>query len=109
MSFAVAGLRVPGVVIENPECVSKTFPGFFDRLADLATPFEVVVANLYSDLLVSHAPQLEAALGPSGWLCVSGLNATREEAVTDAFSAVGLRVSSRSARGVWRALVLERG
>ena len=36
MSFAVAGLRVPGVVIENPECVSKTFPGFFDRLADLA-------------------------------------------------------------------------
>jgi len=36
MSFAVAGLRVPGVVIENPECVSKTFPGFFDRLAELA-------------------------------------------------------------------------
>jgi 3-phosphoshikimate 1-carboxyvinyltransferase len=36
MAFAVAGLRVPGVVIANPACVSKSFPGFwdlFDRLA----------------------------------------------------------------------------
>jgi 3-phosphoshikimate 1-carboxyvinyltransferase len=32
MSFAVAGLRAAGIVIENPGCVSKTFPDFFDRL-----------------------------------------------------------------------------
>lgn len=30
MSFALAGLRLPGVAIVNPACVSKTFPGFFD-------------------------------------------------------------------------------
>lgn len=30
MSFALAGLRVEGVQIANPGCVSKTFPGFFD-------------------------------------------------------------------------------
>ncbi len=36
MSFAVAGLRAPGIVIENPGCVAKTFPEFFDRLEDLA-------------------------------------------------------------------------
>ena len=35
MSFAVAGLRVPGMVIENPDCVAKTFPDFFDRLKAL--------------------------------------------------------------------------
>jgi 3-phosphoshikimate 1-carboxyvinyltransferase len=35
MSFAVAGLRVPGIVIENPDCVGKTFPGFWDRLETL--------------------------------------------------------------------------
>ncbi len=29
MSFALAGLRVPGVVILDPACVSKTWPGFF--------------------------------------------------------------------------------
>ena len=37
MSFAVAGLAVDGIVIENPECVSKTFPAFFDELRLLST------------------------------------------------------------------------
>ena len=30
MSFAVAGLRIEGVEIENPQCVNKTFPEFFE-------------------------------------------------------------------------------
>jgi 3-phosphoshikimate 1-carboxyvinyltransferase len=38
MSFALVGLRVPGVVIEDPGCVAKTFPGFFDALDDLRGP-----------------------------------------------------------------------
>lgn len=29
MSFAVAGLKVPGVRIQNPDCVKKSFPGFW--------------------------------------------------------------------------------
>jgi 3-phosphoshikimate 1-carboxyvinyltransferase len=32
MSFALAGLRIPGVVIGDPECVSKTWPEYFDVL-----------------------------------------------------------------------------
>lgn len=32
MSFALAGLACPGLVINDPECCSKTFPDFFDRL-----------------------------------------------------------------------------
>jgi 3-phosphoshikimate 1-carboxyvinyltransferase len=35
MSFAIAGLRIPGVKIENPRCVDKTYPGFFSDLANL--------------------------------------------------------------------------
>jgi 3-phosphoshikimate 1-carboxyvinyltransferase len=31
MSFAVAGLKIPGVQILNPSCVEKSFPDFFDR------------------------------------------------------------------------------
>ncbi|MCP4248316.1 MAG: 3-phosphoshikimate 1-carboxyvinyltransferase [bacterium] len=31
MSFALAGLAVEGIVINDPGCVSKTFPDFFDR------------------------------------------------------------------------------
>ncbi len=30
MAFAVAGLKVPGMQIENPTCVGKSFPGFWD-------------------------------------------------------------------------------
>jgi 3-phosphoshikimate 1-carboxyvinyltransferase len=30
MSFSLAGLRVPGVVIRDPGCVSKTWPRYFD-------------------------------------------------------------------------------
>ena len=32
MSFAVLGLRAPGIVIDDPDCVAKTFPDFFERL-----------------------------------------------------------------------------
>jgi 3-phosphoshikimate 1-carboxyvinyltransferase len=35
MSFAMAGLRVPGVVILDPGCVSKTWPGYFEAFAAL--------------------------------------------------------------------------
>ena len=30
--FALAGLRVPGVVIRDPRCVAKTWPGYFSAL-----------------------------------------------------------------------------
>jgi 3-phosphoshikimate 1-carboxyvinyltransferase len=30
MSFAVAGLKVPGVIIHDPGCVAKSFPDFWD-------------------------------------------------------------------------------
>ena len=29
MSFAIAGLKIPGVKIKNPKCVAKSFPEFF--------------------------------------------------------------------------------
>jgi 3-phosphoshikimate 1-carboxyvinyltransferase len=32
MSFALAATRIAGVVIENPECVNKTYPHYFDDL-----------------------------------------------------------------------------
>jgi 3-phosphoshikimate 1-carboxyvinyltransferase len=35
MAFALIGLRLPGVSIENPGCVAKTFPDFFQVLESL--------------------------------------------------------------------------
>ncbi len=36
MSFALIGLRVAGVVIDNPSCVAKTFPNYWQVLESLA-------------------------------------------------------------------------
>jgi 3-phosphoshikimate 1-carboxyvinyltransferase len=35
MAFSLVGLRVPGIEIVDPGCVSKTWPAFFDVLASL--------------------------------------------------------------------------
>ena len=35
MAFSLIGLRAEGITIENPSCVSKTFPGFFEVLKTL--------------------------------------------------------------------------
>ena len=38
MSFALAGLRVPGIHIADPGCVAKTFPGYWRLLEELRSP-----------------------------------------------------------------------
>ncbi len=35
MAFSLAGLRIPGIKIQDPGCVNKTFPDFFDRFLNL--------------------------------------------------------------------------
>ena len=35
MSLSLAGLKIPGVIIQNPQCVTKTFPDFFDQFLPL--------------------------------------------------------------------------
>jgi 3-phosphoshikimate 1-carboxyvinyltransferase len=36
MSFAITGLAAPGVRILDPGCTAKTFPDYFERLAEIA-------------------------------------------------------------------------
>ncbi len=35
MSFALAGMKIPGVTIRNPSCTAKTYPRFFEDLQAL--------------------------------------------------------------------------
>jgi 3-phosphoshikimate 1-carboxyvinyltransferase len=35
MGLAIVGLRAPGIRIAGAECVSKTYPGFFEDLQRL--------------------------------------------------------------------------
>jgi 3-phosphoshikimate 1-carboxyvinyltransferase len=36
MSLSLIGLKIPGVVIDNPACVAKTYPGFFNDFERLS-------------------------------------------------------------------------
>jgi 3-phosphoshikimate 1-carboxyvinyltransferase len=38
MSFALAGLGIDGVEIEDPGCVAKSFPGFWEAWERMQTP-----------------------------------------------------------------------
>lgn len=38
MSFSLAGLKVPGVVIRDPGCVKKSFPGYWEVFETLFAP-----------------------------------------------------------------------
>jgi 3-phosphoshikimate 1-carboxyvinyltransferase len=35
MAFAIAGLRVPGLEIAEPQVVAKTWPGYWEMLSEL--------------------------------------------------------------------------
>jgi 3-phosphoshikimate 1-carboxyvinyltransferase len=39
MSFALIGLKQPGVIIADPDCTAKTYPDFFSDLDRLCAPF----------------------------------------------------------------------
>jgi 3-phosphoshikimate 1-carboxyvinyltransferase len=51
MCFAILGLKVPGIKIKNPVCVKKTFPNFFQKLAN-PTPH-----GLGATILDGHSDQ----------------------------------------------------
>lgn len=42
MSFAVAGAKLSGIVIKNPEVVIKTFPEFWEKLESIGIKYEKV-------------------------------------------------------------------
>jgi 3-phosphoshikimate 1-carboxyvinyltransferase len=41
MSMALAGLRVPGVTIVDPDCVAKTYPGYWRDIASLGVAMKI--------------------------------------------------------------------
>jgi len=69
--------------------------------------FDLVVANLLADALVTEATTLAAAVSPGGSLVVSGILAEQAACVAAAYP--GWRVSGVRVADPWRTLRLERG
>jgi 3-phosphoshikimate 1-carboxyvinyltransferase len=50
MSFAIAGLIIKGIGIQNPECVKKSFPTFWDEFKKLEPIWQETHSVLFSKL-----------------------------------------------------------
>jgi ribosomal protein L11 methyltransferase len=67
------------------------------------TPVELVMANLYSDLLIQAAPALKRGLKRKGWFIFSGVLRTQLPEVVAALEKLGLAVERTVLRGKWSA------
>ena len=70
--------------------------------------FDIVAANLYSDLFRKAAPHLWRTLKPLGKLIVSGLTRDQVENATERIRELGGRVGLKRTRGKWVTLLAHR-
>lgn len=81
-------------------------PGVVVKKTDVRTwaptrTWDVVAANLFSDLLQEVAPKIAAATAPGGRLVFSGILRTQEKEVVSAFRRAGLRIDRVVRKGKW--------
>ena len=69
-------------------------------------PFQVIVANILAQPLIDLAPRLARGLLQGGHLILSGLLASQEEAVADAYRAQGIALQRRISGGDWVTLMM---
>jgi ribosomal protein L11 methyltransferase len=74
----------------------------------LPHPFALIVANLFSDTLVTLAPTLSSALIPQGHLILSGIQRDQERDVLTAYSAPAWSLVTRFPKEDWVTLVMQR-
>jgi len=79
--------------------------GGFEILPVRERPFDAVLANIYSDVIQLHAPDLRNCLRPGGWFALSGCPAQHAEATDRAITVAGLTIESRPVRGRWHTFV----
>lgn len=71
----------------------------------LAGRFDIITANLYSDLLEAVLPQFRRSLAEDGRLILSGVLRAQERQLTRALKASSFRVLEARRRGKWVALL----
>ena len=73
-----------------------------------ARKWPVVMANLFSTILVKAAPQIAASVEKGGWLILSGILRTQADEVMAAFEGRGCRFERIAQRGKWVTCVARR-
>ena len=77
-------------------------------LSDPAPAYDVVLANITAQTLITLAPHLRAVIAPHGRLLACGIIDAKADAALAAFDAEGLRLLDRREAGDWVLLDMER-
>ena len=83
----------------SERCAFRT--GGFEVLGDDERDFDVVLGNIYSDILQAHARDLSARLAPTGWFALSGCPAHHREPTEAAIRDAGWKLEEVIQRGRW--------
>ena len=75
--------------------------GDFSCLEANDTGFDVVLANIYADILQAEARQLASRLAAGGWFAFSGCRVDHQAPTESAIEAAGLRIEEVLRRGRW--------
>ena len=70
-------------------------------------PYDVLLANIYSDVIQAQAANLASRLSPDGWFAFSGCPIFHVKPTLAAIEAAGLRVREQRLRGRWMTFVGE--
>ena len=94
------------VCIAKQNAAANGFPSIRVSRADVLAlsvhkPFDIVLANLFSDVLLKAAPRIARATKPKGWLVFSGLLRDQAPEVARAFQAAGFVKPRIITRGKW--------
>ena len=109
------GLRSVGIDIEEQAIVSANENAEKNNLqidfsqtdiANIVSQFDIVVANLYAEVLVALSPDIIRCVTPGGKLALAGILTSKQSLVLEAFSS--LRLLRTKEEGDWTALWLEK-
>ncbi|MCE0522376.1 MAG: 50S ribosomal protein L11 methyltransferase [Methylacidiphilales bacterium] len=70
--------------------------------------YDLVMANLFSGILVEAAPQIAGSVSPGGQLWLSGILKSQQDEVAAVYRGQGLRLIRAVRRGKWVMLLLRR-
>lgn len=82
--------------------------GMDDDMLQARAPYDLLIANILAGPLIDLAPDFANSVTPSGHLLLSGLLATQEDAVCQAYANFGFGLSERMTLGDWSILWLHR-
>lgn len=79
--------------------------GGFEVLLDGEREFDVVLANIYSDVIQERALELAQRLAPDGWFAFSGCPDIHHDTTRAAIEGAGLHIEEPLRRGRWHTFV----